>query len=580
MVRASGIGHRASGIGHRASGIGRKGIQMRRQRVARFVGIAALTSFGSLLPQVAQNSAVAQTGTQTTTSVVSPSSTSFASSSSTTSVGTSVTTTSLAPVIASSTSIQTSTTSAALTTVVGSSTSIQPSTTTLDGFPAKASVVPSLSTTSIPVSAAPTTSSNLSAATSLVPGPTTAVPRAASARAASSAASPQASLASATPSCGSPVAVSLSNADFSGGLAGWSTEYVPGDFEGGYFLGASIGSIAPRFLAYTPDFGAKSSGNIFFLNASTTPATRVMYRTLTVAPGATYRLRFWARRVVLPGVIAAAIGTVTASLDLSLSPNGWSAVDLVFTASGSTAPFQLIETTNAAGGADFAVSNFELSTCTSVALSQVNSVTATPSGVTTPGSAPDAVADPVNTATGGFDHAVVDLSLAGRGVGLEFGRSYDSRQTATSSLGPAWWNSYYENVAVSAATGVLSWRLPSGGQISFTPDGGGGFVAPAGVVATASVSAAGGWDVKRQDLIVDHFDASGKLVSRLDRSGQGVTLGYNALDRVVSATDSSGQKFVFTYGATNAGAAAGLLTKVVSPWRIPNSPTLTMLWVG
>jgi RHS repeat-associated protein len=422
-------------------------------------------------------------------------------------------------------------------------------------------------------SSSTSTSTSMSTSTSSVapvlsvPGPTIAVQGASLSRAVARAVQPlaaQAALAAVAPSCGSPVAIALSNADFSGGLSGWSTDYVPGDFEGGYFLGASIGTIAPRFLAYTPDFGAKSSGNIFFLNASTMPATRVLSRTLSMTPGATYRMRFWARRAALPGAITATVGSVSASLDLSLSPNGWSAVDLVFTAPAATAAFQVVETTNVAGGADFAVSNFELSTCASVAVAQVNSVTATPAGVTTPGSAPDTVADPVNTATGGFDHSAVDLFLPGRGVGLEFGRSYDSRQSASSSFGPGWWNSYFENVSVSPTSGVLSWRMPSGGQIDFVPDGTGGFVSPAGVLAIASVSSGGGWDVKRQDQVVDHFDLAGKLVSRLDRSGQGVALAYSSLNRLTTVTDSAGQKFTFSYGAANAGAAAGLLTKIVS----------------
>jgi alpha-tubulin suppressor-like RCC1 family protein len=49
------------------------------------------------------------------------------------------------------------------------------------------------------------------------------------------------------------------------------------------------------------------------------------------------------------------------------------------------------------------------------------------------GAMPAEAADPVNTATGGFDHSVTDLSLPGKGEQLSFSHNYDSRQPDSST---------------------------------------------------------------------------------------------------------------------------------------------------
>jgi YD repeat-containing protein len=172
--------------------------------------------------------------------------------------------------------------------------------------------------------------------------------------------------------------------------------------------------------------------------------------------------------------------------------------------------------------------------------------------------APLLVADPVNSATGAFDHSVSDMSLPGRGEELSFGRNYDSRQPDSSVLGKGWWHPYFQSVTLDAVSGALRWRMGNGGLVEFPSNGAGGFSTPVGIRATASVVVAGGWQVLGDDQTRYTFDAAGKLVSIADRSGQGVSVVYDASGRVSVLSNSSGKTLTLTYGtgtATTGGVA-------------------------
>jgi RHS repeat-associated protein len=180
---------------------------------------------------------------------------------------------------------------------------------------------------------------------------------------------------------------------------------------------------------------------------------------------------------------------------------------------------------------------------------------------------PASILDPVNSATGAFDHSLTDMSLPGRGEELSFGRNYDSRQTASSTLGKGWWHPYFQSVAVNAA-GVLSWTTGTGSMIDFAPNGSGGFSVPPGVLAEASVVAGGGWKVLTNAQTTYTFNAAGRLVGVVDRSGQGVSVAYDAAVplRVSVISNGSGKTLTLTYGtgsaATGGVAGTGRLVQV------------------
>ena len=170
--------------------------------------------------------------------------------------------------------------------------------------------------------------------------------------------------------------------------------------------------------------------------------------------------------------------------------------------------------------------------------------------------------DPVNTTSGAFVHEASDLDLGGRGVGLSMIRGYDSTQADASTLGTGWWHTYAQSVSVDGGTGVLSYRMANGSVADYPSDGAGGFVTPPWMRSTVRVVAGGGWDVVDLDGTINRFNTAGQLAAVTDRSGQGVTIAYDATGKVVSLTDTAGRVSTFTYW-TN-GAGNGLLRFVTA----------------
>jgi YD repeat-containing protein len=174
------------------------------------------------------------------------------------------------------------------------------------------------------------------------------------------------------------------------------------------------------------------------------------------------------------------------------------------------------------------------------------------------------IQDPINSATGALTHAEVDLSTSSE-RGLAFGllRTYDSRVT-TGLFGPGWGHTYDEKIIPAATGGTVSWSNGSGGTIEFAAGATAGtFTAPAYVSGKLGAGPGGGWVLTRTIQIKSTFDATGRLVSQTDRSGQGLTFAYDASNRLSTVTDAAGRSHTFTYGTT--GVSAGKLIRVQSP---------------
>ncbi len=170
------------------------------------------------------------------------------------------------------------------------------------------------------------------------------------------------------------------------------------------------------------------------------------------------------------------------------------------------------------------------------------------------------LSDPVNTATGAFSHATTDVTVPARGVPFVLERSYDSRAAQsglTGPFGPGWgWNL---TESITSGTGNAIWKSGSGQQLVFTLSGT-TYTSPPGTIAQLVAVAGGGWKLVRADQVTSTFDATGRLLSKKDRSGQGLTSAYGTGSQLSMVTDAAGQIVTFTYGAT--GVAAGLLTQV------------------
>ncbi len=314
-----------------------------------------------------------------------------------------------------------------------------------------------------------------------------------------------------------------------------------------------------------------------FLN-SATDGRQFLSRSFTTVAGQQYVFRIYLWTVLGPGSLN--LSSVPTAAIVGSAGQAWTAMDLLFTATGSTSLVSLSFLNTVSSASDFSVSNAEFYDC-SKGFNQAE-LLGMGAGWShlKDGASPEMVADPVNSATGSFDHVMLDLGVPGRGMPLVLTRNYDSRQTDSSVLGKGWWHSYVQSVSLVAGTGALKWRTGSGALIEFPAGPGGVFEVRPGIRVKASTLAGGGWQILADDQTKYSFDAGGKLVSIVDRSGQGVSLTYDASGRVSVVTDATGRTLTFTYGTgtTTTGGVAG--TGRLIQVRGSNSRTVKYAYTG
>jgi RHS repeat-associated protein len=167
------------------------------------------------------------------------------------------------------------------------------------------------------------------------------------------------------------------------------------------------------------------------------------------------------------------------------------------------------------------------------------------------------LADPVNSATGSFDHQETDISLPGIGVPFTFTRYYHSLDVTKGDQSQGWTNTLAASLAIQA-NGDVVLRGEDGQQEYYTKQPDGSFVGEAGTLSTlAAVS--GAYDLTRTDQVKYHFDNTGRLLTMLDRNGQGLTLAYNGNGQLATVTDATGRTITFTHNAS------GLLIGISAP---------------
>lgn len=183
--------------------------------------------------------------------------------------------------------------------------------------------------------------------------------------------------------------------------------------------------------------------------------------------------------------------------------------------------------------------------------------------------------DPVNLANGNLIEQLTDIVLAMRGPGIIFRRTYNSLALADGPVGIGWRHSY--QISLKESGGTITIRDGSGAVLTFRQTGG-AWTAPSGSYLTLTKDAQG-YLLRTRHGMESRFDSSGSLQSindrnrnslqftyegdRLrriaDRSSQGVTLDYDAKNRVTSVEDFTGRRVLYEYDP------AGRLTAVVNP---------------
>jgi RHS repeat-associated protein len=162
---------------------------------------------------------------------------------------------------------------------------------------------------------------------------------------------------------------------------------------------------------------------------------------------------------------------------------------------------------------------------------------------------------PVNCATGEFWHMFNDLRIPGRGIALDFTRTYSS--LGASQLGPlgfGWTHSYNLRLTVDSQSHNVTVNEETGSQIIFTPTPS-GFQAPSRVIAALVQNSDGSYTFTRWDGEQLLFNTSGQPVQESDPNGYKTTLSYNA-GALAKVIDTAGRSLSLAY------TAGGLITRV------------------
>lgn len=207
--------------------------------------------------------------------------------------------------------------------------------------------------------------------------------------------------------------------------------------------------------------------------------------------------------------------------------------------------------------------------------------------------------DPVNTATGNFVHTEVDLDFPDSVAGLEWARTYNSRNTVTGTLGEGWSLGLGASLEATA-TGTVTYTASDGRRVPFEPDGSGGYERPEEFFGDLTKKADGTFEISRDDGTTQDFDTSERLATQTSWDGQTVTftygssglsaitssvgyslsVSYNVGGRISQVSSSDGRSVTYAYNpsghltsATNpsggmttyARDASGLITSITDP---------------
>ncbi len=159
--------------------------------------------------------------------------------------------------------------------------------------------------------------------------------------------------------------------------------------------------------------------------------------------------------------------------------------------------------------------------------------------------------DPVNLATGNFNHRHIDVYIPGRGYALEFVRSYNSLDGTVGRLGYGWQDNLNIRLAfndsdhAAADVTVIS---EFGRQDDYLRQADGTYLPPPGVFDTLTRNPTDGtFELRRVDQAVWRFDANGSLLSIRDRNSNTTTFTYTA-GKLTSITESpGGRSLTFNY---------------------------------
>jgi RHS repeat-associated protein len=159
--------------------------------------------------------------------------------------------------------------------------------------------------------------------------------------------------------------------------------------------------------------------------------------------------------------------------------------------------------------------------------------------------------DPVEPSTGDFSESQRDLSIGGRGVGLDLVRSYSTAAAVASEtlgmFGYGWSSSFSDHLLFAEGGKQVTVVGGDGSTTPFTETGKGTFAAASWSQDALSGSSESGYDFTTPDQTEYAFSGTGRLESVTDRNGNQTTLSYDEAGRLKSITDPAERQIIFAY---------------------------------
>ncbi|HEX7297382.1 MAG TPA: RHS repeat-associated core domain-containing protein [Solirubrobacteraceae bacterium] len=158
---------------------------------------------------------------------------------------------------------------------------------------------------------------------------------------------------------------------------------------------------------------------------------------------------------------------------------------------------------------------------------------------------------PVDCASGNQFEVQTDLTVGGRGLGLDLLRTYNSRaassETSPGPFGYGWTASYSDRLLVEPDQRRATVVQSDGSHVIFGLGDDGSISAPDWVQATLKKEEDGTYTYTLPDQRAFTFSAAGRLVSEADRNANRTTISYDGDGHVATITDPAGRTLTYAY---------------------------------
>lgn len=208
--------------------------------------------------------------------------------------------------------------------------------------------------------------------------------------------------------------------------------------------------------------------------------------------------------------------------------------------------------------------------------------------------------EPVDCASGNQFETQTDMTVPGRGLGLNLARTYNSQAAvkvgSPGTFGYGWSSTYTAHLALSEAggKGTATVSQGNGSTVPFELNPAGEWVPNGPWVQAKFAKVEGVYIYTLPDQSTMRFNKEGKLLSEADRDGNTITLSYTEAGRLEKAEDAAGRAITFSYneeglvkeakapaGTVSYGYTSGNLTKVTDldghEWKFEYDPSRQMI---